>query len=86
MADYRDFMGRELKIGDFVVSGPRSSSLVGLNLYKVVKFTARQVRIQPIAKSSIPNRMLSFCRRAEILCKVREEDVTMYILKMSQTL
>lgn len=76
---YKDFLKRDLAIGDYVVfPAPRGG---GMKLGKVIKFTPQQIRVEWTYKSYRGNVESDSAPRYASQCvRVEGPDLTMYLL------
>jgi hypothetical protein len=70
----RDFLGRELRLDDYVIF--QQQSYRGYKLGKVIKFTPQKVRVK-----YGESKYLELLQAPEQLIKVEGEEVTMYYLR-----
>jgi hypothetical protein len=73
----RDFLGRELQVGDYVIY--QKQSYRGYNLAKVIKFTPQKVRVK-----YGDSKYCELLQAPEQLVKVEGEEVTMYYLRNAE--
>jgi hypothetical protein len=78
---YKDFLNRELVLGDYVVfPAPRGG---GMKLGKIIKFTPQQIRVEWTYKAYWGNNKImsdSAARYSNQCVKVEGPDLTMYLL------
>lgn len=76
---YKDFLNRELSLGDYVVfPAPRGA---GMKLGKVIKFTPLQIRVEWTYKSYRGEVETDSAVRVSTECvRVEGPDLTMYLL------
>jgi hypothetical protein len=78
MTVFRDFLNRELAVGDYVVfPGPYAS---GMKLGKVVKFTPQQIRVEWTYKWKGQVHSRDTIRHSSQCVRVEGPDLTMYLL------
>lgn len=75
----QDFLFRDLAIDDVVAfDGPHGG---GMAVGKVVGFTPKQIRINPLSKTYSWNSSGTFTRYPTQCVKIPEEEISMYLLK-----
>lgn len=75
---FKDFLKRDLAIGDYVVFPAPSGG--GMKLGKIVKFTPKQIRVEWTYQWSGKVHAQSAPRYASQCVKVEGPDLTMYLL------
>ena len=78
MSEFKDFLKRDLEIGDYIVFPAPYGG--GMKLGKVVKFTPKQVRIEWTYKWRDQVRTESTPRYSNQCVRVEGPDLTMYLL------